>query len=79
MINNEKVEQGYSQLKVEIAVLKTKGDQTNASLKSIINQINEVEHRVIKLERTTYLLLGGLIFLQLLPMFVNIHSMVIGQ
>jgi|TARA_B110000285_G_C14707840_1_gene416388 hypothetical protein len=79
MINNEKVEQGYSQLKVEIAVLKTKGDQTNASLKSIINQINEVEHRVRKLERTTYLLLGGLIFLQLLPMFVNIHSMVIGQ
>jgi|TARA_B110000858_G_C17763843_1_gene455905 septal ring factor EnvC (AmiA/AmiB activator) len=79
MTDNDKVEQGYSRLNVEIAVLKTKGDQTNAALKSIINQINEVEHRVRKLERTTYLLLGGLIFLQLLPMFVNIHSMVIGQ
>ena len=72
MIDNKVVEAEYSHLKVEIAVLKTKSDQTNTALKTIVNQIFELENRVRKLERTTYMLLGGLIILQLLPVLANI-------
>tara|TARA_B110000879_G_scaffold74156_1_gene103569 strand:- start:457 stop:696 length:240 start_codon:yes stop_codon:yes gene_type:complete len=72
MIDNKVVEAEYSQLKVDIAVLKTKSDQTNTALKTIVHQISELENRVRKLERTTYMLLGGLIILQLLPVLANI-------
>ena len=72
MIDNKVVEAEYSQLKVDIAVLKTKSDQTNTALKTIVYQISELENRVRKLERTTYMLLGGLIILQLLPLLANI-------
>ena len=72
MIDNKVVEAEYSQLKVDIAVLKTKSDQTNTALKTIVHQISELENRVRKLERTTYMLLGGLIILQLLPLLANI-------
>ena len=72
MIDNKVVEAEYSQLKVDIAVLKTKSDQTNTALKTIVYQISELENRVRKLERTTYMLLGGLIILQLLPVLANI-------
>ena len=78
MTEREIILKGYGQLKVDIAVLKTKSDQTNTSLDAIVKQMVEVEQRVRKLERTTYLLLGGLIFLQLLPIFVNVMA-VIGQ
>ena len=78
MIERDIIIEEYGQLKVDIAVLKTKSDQTNTALDAIVKQMVEVEQRVRKLERTTYLLLGGLIFLQLLPMFVNVLE-VIGQ
>tara|TARA_B110000483_G_C17730118_1_gene364371 strand:- start:36 stop:272 length:237 start_codon:yes stop_codon:yes gene_type:complete len=76
MIDNKVVEAEYSQLKVDIAVLKTKSDQTNTALKTIVHQISELENRVRKLERTTYMLLGGLIILQLLPLLANILEVV---
>jgi|TARA_B110000211_G_C13738553_1_gene403517 hypothetical protein len=76
MIDNKVVEAEYSQLKVDIAVLKTKSDQTNTALKTIVYQISELENRVRKLERTTYMLLGGLIILQLLPLLANILEVV---
>ena len=76
MIDNKVVEAEYSQLKVDIAVLKTKSDQTNTALKSIVYSISELENRVRKLERTTYMLLGGLIILQLLPMLANIVEVI---
>jgi len=78
MIDDKIVQDEYSKLKVDIAVLKTKSDQTNAALNTMVQQISGLEDRVRKLERTTYLLLGGLIFLQLLPVVVNILE-VLGQ
>ena len=71
IIDKDVIMEGYGQLKVDIAVLKTKSDQTNSSLDAIVKQMVEVEQRVRKLERTTYLLLGGLIFLQLLPIIAG--------
>ncbi len=79
MIDNKVVEAEYSQLKVDIAVLKTKSDQTNTALKTIVYQISELENRVRKLERTTYMLLGGLIILQLLPVLANILEVMGGS
>jgi septal ring factor EnvC (AmiA/AmiB activator) len=76
MIDDKQIEAEYSQLKVDIAVLKTKSDQTNTALKSIVYSISELENRVRKLERTTYMLLGGLIILQLLPMLANIVEVI---
>ena len=76
MIDDKQIEAEYSQLKVDIAVLKTKSDQTNTALKSIVHSISELENRVRKLERTTYMLLGGLIILQLLPMLANIVEVI---
>ena len=72
MIDKEVVMEGYGKLNVDIAVLKTKSEQTTVALNAIAKQMRDVEDRVRKLERTTYLLLGGLIFLQLLPIFANI-------
>jgi len=72
MIDDKIVQDEYSKLKVDIAVLKTKSDQTNTALNTMVQQISGLEDRVRKLERTTYLLLGGLIFLQLLPVVVNV-------
>ena len=76
MIDDKVVQVEYSQLKVEIAGLKTKSDQTNIALTAMSKSISELENRVRKLERTTYLLLGGLIFLQLLPVLVNILEII---
>ena len=76
MIDDKVIEAEYSQLKVDIAVLKTKSDQTNTALKSIVHSISELENRVRKLERTTYMLLGGLIILQLLPMLANVVEVI---
>ena len=76
MIDDKVVQVEYSHLKVEIAVLKTKSDQTNIALTAMSKSISELENRVRKLERTTYLLLGGLIFLQLLPVLVNIMEII---
>ena len=67
-----------ARLEVEIAVLKTKSDQTNTSLKSMVKLIGELESRVRKLERTTYMLLGGLIFLQLIPVLFTVVRTVAG-
>ena len=71
MVDLQIIETEYAQLKVDIAVLKTKSDQTNVALEKIADQMGAIESRVAKLERTTYLLLGGLIFLQLLPIIAG--------
>jgi len=71
MADFQTIETEYAQLKVDIAVLKTKSDQTNVALDKIVDQMGAIEYRVAKLERTTYLLLGGLIFLQLLPILAG--------
>ena len=55
-------------IQIEVAVLKNRLDHIDESIHGIRDQIEEVEQRVMRLERTTYMLLGGLIFLQALPM-----------
>lgn len=55
-------------IQIEVAVLKNRLDHIDDSIHGIREQIEEVEARVMRLERTTYMLLGGLILLQFLPM-----------
>ena len=52
---------------IEVAVLKNRLDHIDESIHGIRDQIEEVEQRVMRLERTTYMLLGGLILLQVWP------------
>ena len=54
-------------IQIEVAVLKNRLDHIDESIHGIRDQIEEVEQRVMRLERTTYMLLGGLILLQIWP------------
>ena len=54
-------------IQIEVAVLKNRLDHIDESIHGIRDQIEEVEARVMRLERTTYMLLGGLILLQVWP------------
>ena len=54
-------------IQIEVAVLKNRLDHIDESIHGIRDQIEEVEQRVMRLERTTYMLLGGLILLQVWP------------
>ena len=56
------------EIQIEVAVMKEKMDHIEESVHGLRDQIVELEGRVIRLERTTYMLLGGLILLQALPM-----------
>ena len=55
-------------IQIEVAVLKNRLDHIDESIHSVRDQIEEVEQRVMRIERTTYMLLGGLVLIQLLPM-----------
>ena len=48
-------------IQIEVAVVKNRLDHIDESIHGIRDQIEEVEARVMRLERTTYMLLGGLI------------------
>ena len=63
-------------IQIEVAVLKNKIDHIEESIHGIRDQIEEVEQRVMRIERTTYMLLGGLIILQFLPLIREIFSTV---
>ena len=54
-------------IQIEVAVLKNRLDHIDESIHIVRDQIEEVEARVMRLERTTYMLLGGLILLQVWP------------
>ena len=54
-------------IQIEVAVVKNRLDHIDESIHGIRDQIEEVEARVMRLERTTYMLLGGLILLQVWP------------
>ena len=62
-------------IQIEVAVLKNRLDHIDESIHNVRDQIEEVEQRVMRLERTTYMLLGGLIFLQALPMIQEYLSL----
>ena len=63
-------------IQIEVAVLKNKIDHIEESIHGVRDQIEEVEQRVMRIERTTYMLLGGLIILQFLPLIREIFSTV---
>ena len=62
-------------IQIEVALLKNRLDHIDESIHNVRDQIEEVEQRVMRLERTTYMLLGGLIFLQALPMIQEYLSL----
>ena len=55
-------------IQVEVAVLKNRLEHLDQHGHSIRDQIEELEARVMRLERTTYMLLGGLILLNAMPL-----------
>ena len=63
-------------IQIEVAVLKNRLDHIDESIHGIRDQIEEVEQRVMRIERTTYMLLGGLIILQFLPLIREVFSTV---
>jgi tetrahydromethanopterin S-methyltransferase subunit G len=63
-------------IQIEVAVLKNRLDHIDESIHSVRHQIEEVEQRVMRIERTTYMLLGGLILLQVWPTITTMLSSV---
>jgi hypothetical protein len=61
-------------IQIEVAVLKNRLDHIDESIHGIRDQIDEVEQRVMRIERTTYMLLGGLILLQVWPQIQGMLS-----
>ena len=54
-------------IQIEVAVLRNRLDHIDESIHNVRDQIEEVEQRVMRIERTTYMLLGGLVIIQFLP------------
>ena len=63
-------------IQIEVAVLRNRLDHIDESIHNVRDQIEEVEQRVMRLERTTYMLLGGLILLQVWPTLQSVFSTV---
>ena len=61
-------------IQIEVAVLKNRLDHIDESIHNVRDQIEEVEQRVMRIERTTYMLLGGLVIIQLLPSITTMLS-----
>ena len=61
-------------IQIEVAVLKNRLDHIDESIHSVRDQIEEVENRVMRLERVTYMLLGGLLLLQSYPLITSFLS-----
>ena len=61
-------------IQIEVAVLKNKIDHIDESLHDMKEHLGEVEARVMRIERTVYMLLGGLLLIQFLPMVSDLIS-----
>lgn len=55
------------ELQVEVAVLKTKIEHIDESMHELKAQLDGIESRLVRVERITYMVLGGLVILQVLP------------
>lgn len=55
------------ELQVEVAVLKTKIEHIEESMNELKEQLDGIESRLVRVERITYMVLGGLVILQILP------------
>ena len=67
-------EMTQSKIEIEVAVLQTKMDHIEESIHEIRDQIDGIETRVMRIERVVYMLLGGLIFIQALPIVQELLS-----
>ena len=55
------------ELQVEVAVLKTKIEHIDESMHELKAQLDGIESRLVRVERITYMVLGGLVILQVFP------------
>jgi len=58
-------------LQVEVAVLKSKIDHIEESVHGLKQQLDDIESRLVRVERITYMVLGGLVILQFLPAILS--------
>lgn len=63
------------EIQIEVAVMKEKIENIEDSINGLRQQIEDVETRVMRIERTVYMLLGGLIIIQALPMLSELLSL----
>lgn len=59
-------------IQIEVAVLKNRLDHIDESIHGIRAQIEDMEVRVMRIEKVTYMLLGGLVFLQMVPLIQSL-------
>ena len=52
----------------QIALLDMKHDHMESTLSRLGEQIDRVEHRVMKIERSVYMFIGAMLLIQFLPM-----------
>ena len=62
-------------IQIEVAVVKNRLDHLDNHMHHIREQIEEVEARVMRIERTVYMLLGGLVLIQFLPLIQELISL----
>jgi hypothetical protein len=55
-------------IQIEVAVLKNRLDHIDESVDEMKDHLDRVETRVMRIERTVYMLLGGLVLIQALPL-----------
>ena len=61
-----------SKVEIEVAVLQTKMDHIEESMHELKEQVEQIEVRVMRIEKVTYMLLGGLVFLQMVPLIQDL-------
>lgn len=54
-------------LQVEVAVLKSKIEHIDESMHQLKSQLDDIESRLVRVERITYMVLGGLVLIQVFP------------
>lgn len=54
-------------IQIEVAVLKNRLDHIDESIDDMKEHLSAVDARIMRVERTVYMLLGGLVFIQALP------------
>lgn len=54
-------------LQVEVAVLKSKIEHIDESMHQLKSQLDDIESRLVRVERITYMVLGGLVLMQVFP------------
>lgn len=59
-------------IQIEVAVLQTKMGHIEESMHELKEQVEQIEVRVMRIEKVTYMLLGGLVFLQMVPLIQSL-------